>query len=233
MRHLLPASLITCTLALALPVAAQQEPAVVPIDKASFHWSVFKNEYVTLLRVMFPPGRGSNYHTHATDQLGVIIESGENSNQVLGEAPTPPRAATRGNVGFTSYVKKSMTHRSTNMGTTPFHNLVLSFNHPEPGRFTPGARTDVAGYVQVLDNERARAWRLVLEPGQSVAAITQRAPGIRIVVDGGEITESAPGEADRGQALRVGDFFWQDAGATRAVRNSGSSKIQIVEIEIK
>src|SRR5438093_705332 len=98
--RLRPASLIVFTVALALPVAAQQEPVAVPIDKASYHWPVFKNEYVTLLRVMFPPGRGSNYHTHSTDQLGVVIETGGNSNQLLGEAPTPPRAATPGNVGF-------------------------------------------------------------------------------------------------------------------------------------
>ena len=53
------------------------------------------------------------------------------------------------------------------------------------------------------------------------------------MIDGGEITESAPGETDRGQALRVGDFYWQDPGATRAVRNSGSTPIEIVEIELK
>ena len=140
---------------------------------------------------------------------------------------------TRGNVGYTAYSKKSMTHRSTNLGAIPFHNVVVSLNYPEPGRFTASSRADVPGYVQVLDNERVRGWRLTLDPGQSVAAITQRAPGLRVVVDGGEITESAPGEADRGQVIRTGDFYWQDGGVTRAVGNSGDSRIQIVEFELK
>jgi hypothetical protein len=235
MRQIIAVALVVGvgTLAQPHPAAAQQEPAAVAIDKASYHWPVFKNDYVTVLRVLFPPGKGSNYHIHATDQFGVIIEVGNNSNQLPGERPTPPRPPTRGNVGYTAYSKKSMTHRSTNLGSIPFHNVVVSLNYPEPGRFTAGSRVGVAGYQQVLDNERVRGWRLILEPGQSVAAITQQAPGIRIVVDGGEITESTPGEADRGQGLRSGDFYWQDAGAIRAVRNTGSTKIEIVEFELR
>jgi hypothetical protein len=235
MRALLTASLVVCACALVQPqpATAQQEPVAVAIDKASYHWPVFKNDYVTVLRVLFPPGKGSNYHTHSTDQSGVIIDVGNNSNQLLGEAPTPPRPPTRGNVGYTAYSKKSMSHRSTNLGSIPFHNVVVSLNYPDPGRFTAGSRVDVPGYQQVLDNERVRGWRLILEPGQAVPAITQKAPGIRIVVDGGEITESAPGEADRGQGLRSGDFYWQDGGLTRAVRNTGATRIEIVEFELK
>ena len=105
--------------------------------------------------------------------------------------------------------------------------------YPEPGRFTPGSRADVAGYAQVLDNERVRGWRLVLEPGQSVAAITQKAPGIRVVVDGGELSENVPGQAERAMAPKSGEFFWQEPGVTRAIRNTGTSRIQLVEFELK
>src|SRR5258707_468522 len=70
MRHLLKASLVVCALApaLALPATAQQEPAAVPVEKAAYHWPVFRNGHVMALRVYFPPGRGSNYHIHSTDQ---------------------------------------------------------------------------------------------------------------------------------------------------------------------
>jgi hypothetical protein len=33
--------------------------------------------------------------------------------------------------------------------------------------------------------------------------------------------------------LRLGDFFWQDAGATRAIRNAGETPIELVEFELK
>jgi hypothetical protein len=84
-----------------------------------------------------------------------------------------------------------------------------------------------------MDNERVRGWRLALEPGQSAAPIMQTAPGIRIVLDGGELVESVPGQAGRGWMLATGEFYWQDAGVTRGLRNIGTTRIEIVEFEIK
>src|SRR5438132_13987050 len=101
MQRLLSGSLIVCALALALPAAAQNEYPPVPVEKAAYHWPVFSNEHVMVLRVMFPPGRGSNYHTHSLDQIGVQVEAGANAAQVLGEAQTPARPSTRGQVSFT------------------------------------------------------------------------------------------------------------------------------------
>lgn len=230
MRQLLAASLVVC--ALALPAAAQDEGPAVPVDKAAYHVPVFRNDYLTLLRVNIPSHRSAGYHIHSKDQISVLIEEADQSGQVLGEQPTPPRRTPRGNVGYTAYSKKAMTHRVNNVGSTAFHNIVVALADAQPGRFAPAAR-DATGYTQVLDNERVRAWRLVLEPGQSAAAITQNAPGLRIVIDGGEIAESIPGEGDRGMALRLGDFYWQEPGATRAVRNIGASRIELVEIELK
>jgi hypothetical protein len=235
MRYLLAAScLVGACVAGALGLAplatAQSEGPAVPVEKASYHWPVFSNEHVMVLRVIFPPGRGSNFHTHSLDQISVLVEPGANEHQELGKAPTPPRPGTRGNVSFTEYSKKSFTHKSSNTATTPFHNVVIALLQPQPGNFAPAARD---GYTEVFNNARARAWRLTLEPGQSAPAISQKAPGIRVVIDGGEITELVPGEPDRAQALRLGDFYWQDAGVTRTVRNTGSTKIEIAEFELK
>jgi hypothetical protein len=123
------------------------------------------------------------------------------------------------------------THKASNVGPTPFHNISFIFNSPQPSGFTPGTRG--AGYAQVMDNERARGWRLVLESGQSVPAITQAAPGIRIVVSGGELVESVSGQPDRAMSPKMGEFFWQDAGVTRAVRNTGTTRLELVEFEIR
>jgi len=188
-----------------------------------------------VLSVYLPPGapRGPDvYHTHSLDQLSVLVEAADMSNQALGDpAMGPARRGQRGNVGYTAFSKKPQTHWGANVGATPFHNIVVALLYPQPGRFSPGSR--VPGYQQVIDNDRVRAWRLMLEPGQSVAAISQRAPGMRIVVDGGEISETVPGALDRGWGLRTGEFFWQDAGVSRAVKNIGTTPINIVEFELK
>ena len=233
MRLLLISSLIACAFALVRPAGAEEN--VVPVEKAPYHRPVFHNELVMVLSVYLPPGapRGPDvYHTHSLDQLSVLVEAADMSNQALGDpAMGPARRGQRGNVGYTAFSKKPQTHWGANFDATPFHNIVVALLYPQPGRFSPGSR--VPGYQQVIDNDRVRAWRLMLEPGQSVAAISQRAPGMRIVVDGGEISETVPGALDRGWGLRTGEFFWQDAGVSRAVKNIGTTPINIVEFELK
>jgi hypothetical protein len=231
MRYLLAASLVVAFASMQ-PATAQDEAPAVPVSKAAYHVPVFRNDYVALLRVNIPAKRSAGYHIHAMDQISVLIEEADQSGQVLGEEPTPPRRNPRGSVTYTAYSKKAMTHRVNNVGATAFHNIVITLNDSPPTRFTPAAR-EVAGYTQILDNERVRGWRLVLEPGQSAAAITQNAPGLRVIIDGGEIAESVPGSGDRGMALRLGDFYWQEPGVTRAVRNIGTSRIELVEFELK
>jgi hypothetical protein len=78
-----------------------------------------------------------------------------------------------------------------------------------------------------------RIWRLALEPGQTAAAITQAAPGVRVVIDGGEIVEISADGRERGMAPHSGEFFWQEAGSTRAVRNVGGSRVDVIEVELK
>jgi quercetin dioxygenase-like cupin family protein len=112
-------------LALIAPAAAQVEGPPVPVEKAAYHWPVFRNDYLMVLRVNFPPGKGAGYHVHSLDQVGVIVEDTTNAGQLV------------------------------------------------------------------------------------------------------------PGEPDRGMMLRLGDFYWQEPGATRAVRNIGTTRIELVEIELK
>jgi len=55
----------------------------------------------------------------------------------------------------------------------------------------------------------------------------------RLRVHGGVLAEMVPGSADRGMAPYQGDFIWQDAGQTRAVKNTGTTFIEFVEFELK
>jgi hypothetical protein len=232
MRYLLKALLVACLLAPIHPMLAQDEKPV-PVEKAAYHWPIFSNDYIMMLRVYMRPGKGSNFHIHSNDQISILVEAGANEGQVFGTAEkTPAKAGTRGSAGFTAFSKKSFTHRSTNTAETPFNNLVVALLKPGPGTFAPQAR-DVPGYRQLFDNDRVRAWRLQLEPGATAGPITQTAPGMRIIIDGDELQEIIKGEMDRPLALRSGDFYWQEPGATRAIRNSGTTAINLIEFELK
>ncbi len=235
MRYVIAISLAALVSMAVAPVMAQSDGAAVPIRKAPYHLPVFENEYVTLLNIYVPPGRNTGFHTHAEDSVSVNIEDADMTNQDWGQPqPGPAQRGERGRATFTPYsTQPPRTHKASNVGPTPFHNVSLIFKPAQPGRFRPSSRAEVRGYVQVVDHERVRGWRLVLERGQSVGAIAQEAPGIRIVVSGGELVESVPGQADRGMSLKLGEFYWQDPGVRRAVRNIGTTRIEIVEFELK
>ena len=217
-------------LVLAAPASAQ---TVVPVEQTPYHVPVFSNDYVTVLNVFVPAQRTSGYHRHSLDSLGVLIGDTDRTAQVLGAEEKPTAQRDPGAVNFTFYSKEPATHTITIKGDAPFHNIVVELLKPAPYGFKPGSRDGAAAYTQVLDNERVRVWRLVLAPGSEAPAITQAAPGIRVVVAGGEIVERIAGRPDRGIAPHAGEFFWQDAGVTRVVRNSGTTRVELVEAELK
>lgn len=224
--------------AAAQPAARDEEPdvvpQVVPVEQAPYHVPAFRNELVTVLNVHIPPQRSSGYHRHSLDSIGVLVNDTALTRQTLGGEPTVAAPRDGGSTSFSGYAREPLVHRVTVTGDAPFHNIVVELRYEQPGRFTPGTRGEP--YEQILDNERARVWRLVLEPGETAPPVTQAAPGVRVVIAGGELVEIVPGAlgtTERGMAPRSGEFFWQESGATRAVRNVGPARIELVELELK
>ncbi len=110
---------------------AQNEGPAVPIEKAPYHLPVFKNEYVTVLKIDVPPHRNTGFHIHTTDSVSVNIEDADMANQLPGEKQTPPQHSKRGQANFTAYSKQPpRIHKASNMGETPFHNVSFILNYP-------------------------------------------------------------------------------------------------------
>jgi len=238
MRHVVSASLFVLASALAQPALAQLEDKPVPMDKAPFHIPVFANDYLILLNVNIPPGRNTGYHIHYADSVSVNLTPASQTNQTYGSTevsrPGTGGDGEPGRATFTNVTKDGpRTHKASNVGPTPFHNISFILKDHRPTGTTVSDRSGVAGYTQVMDNARLRAWRVALKPGEATGQIKQTAPGLRVYVHGGVLAEMIPGSADRGMAPYEGDFIWQDAGQTRAVKNTGTTLIEFVEFELK
>src|SRR5262245_5323515 len=162
LRRVGSASLAGPACAAVLPALAQSEEKGVPVLMAPFHVPAMKNEFGTVLIINIPPGRNSGYHIHSADSLSVNIEAADMTNQNLGSSQVgPPNRAQIGRILYTPYYKEGeRTHKATNVGPTHFHNVSFVFSSRTPHGFTPSTRP--AGYQQLDDNERYRAWRLTL-----------------------------------------------------------------------
>jgi mannose-6-phosphate isomerase-like protein (cupin superfamily) len=213
--------------------AAATDPAVVPVESAPFHFEVFENDYVRFLNVLIPPGKVGAYHRHSIDFAYVIVEATDRVEITVLDKPMGLVSLNAGQVVFTAYSKAPLIHQVANAGRSSVHIMGIEIPDSQPGRFSPSARSDVPAYTPVLHNERVRGWRLMLQPDESAAAIVQTAPGVRIVVQGGDTVELTPEKPDHELSLSRGDFVWQEAGTTRAVRNVGTSPVEWVEFELK
>ncbi|MDH3420411.1 MAG: hypothetical protein OEQ25_06995 [Gammaproteobacteria bacterium] len=237
MRHITTATLFALACALAQPASAQLEDKPVLMTKAPFHVPMFSNDYVTMLSINIPPGRDTGFHTHFADSTTVNFSPAIRTNQVYDSpeisAPSVGQPVP-GRVSFNNVTENGQyTHKASNVGPTPFRGISALLKDREMAGPPVSDRSDVAGYAGVLDNKRVRAWRVILEPGEMTGQITQTAPGWRVYVRGGVLDELVPGSAPRGMAVADGDFMWQDAGQTRAVKNTGSTVIEFVEYELK
>jgi hypothetical protein len=236
MRCVISAFVLAC--ALADPALAQLQDKPVPMDKAPFHVPIFSNDYIILLNVNIPPGRNTGYHTHYADSVSVNLTPASQTNQIYGSSEvSPPRRGGSGEPGratFNDVTKEGpYTHKASNVGPTPFHNISFILKDRASAGTAVSDRSGVAGYTQIMDNARLRGWRVFLKPGETTGQITQTAAGLRVYVRGGVLAEIAPGSADRGMAPSEGEFIWQDAGQTRAVKNTGTTAIEFVEFELK
>jgi hypothetical protein len=199
MRQLIAGS-VGLLLLCAAPVLAQLEDKPVPMERAPFHIPVFQNDYIILLNVNIPPGRNTGYHIHHSDSISVNLMPASQTNQNYGSHEVSPPGTggegAPGRVTFTDVTKDGpRTHKATNVGPTPFHNISFIFRKPSAAGNAVSERTGIEGFTRIMHNARLRAWRVVLEPGQATGQMTQTAPGLRVYVHGGVLAEIIPGNA--------------------------------------
>jgi quercetin dioxygenase-like cupin family protein len=230
MKYRLLGLLLACALTAPSWAEEADKPTVVPVTKAPFHLFMFQDENMSLESVTLPPGFSTGYHSHNQDLVFVITAGAKIKNQVLGKEPVELEFKT-GEVRFASYTKTPGVHRIINLETDNAMRLLgFGIVYPEPGRYNVSARP--AKYEVALDNDRVRAWRLKLNPGESAPVIQQMAPGARIVVAGGTVTEERPGKPDQPMVLKNHDFMVMPA-EERGIKNNGNSAVELVEIELK
>ena len=233
MKNLAKAALVMvsiCVLTSAGETQDASKPTVVPVTKAAFHLFTFQDENMSLENVTLPPGASTGYHSHDQDLVFVITGGAKIKNQVLGKDPVELEFK-RGEIKFAAYTKTPGAHQITNLEKEKAMRLLaVGIVYPEPGRYTVSTRPEK--YELGLDNDRVRAWRLNLNPGESAPVVKQTAPGARFVISGGTIVEKRPGKPDQPMVLKEHDFIALPM-EERGIENVGTSAVELVDIELK
>ena len=255
-RALLPAALVVMGVS-AGALRAQETPRlpdppgqdrVVPVYEEPRHRQVFKSGTTRILELIVLPGDTSLFHTHEdpiayinlstsalrTQELGKEWSQGggRGGARAGGAAPAAPAAAAAPApavrvTSTTSYAQTPATHRIANTGTGIVHALVVVNQTKGTDATTPRD----AGFegTPELTNNWFRAYRFALPPGQS-GTHTHKAPAFLVQTsDGTAVTQGA-----RMRALnQVGDWAFFDAGVAHEMRNTSTSTVEFVEVEVR
>jgi len=225
--------LVVAALACGVAVAADDD-RVVPANEEPRHVVKLENEWVRVIDVEIPEGEQTLYHAHSLDYPYVLVTSVTLYNQIFGQEPKDVKMEA-GSIGYyRASTQGTYTHRFINRGPGTFRAIGIELLKPlqspvsvvEPMPASSGLET-------VLDNERVRAYRLRLAPGQSVGPVTIAGPSIRVAMGQGRIAEKVDGRYDALFDLAPAQFVFRPQATTTTISNNGTTPVELIEFVLK
>ncbi len=128
----------------------------------------------------------------------------------------------------TSYIEQPVTHRLQNIGTGLFRAMVVVNETAGDDTVTSTA----AGFTAKPEftNNWYRAYRIALAPGERTAAHQHRAPVVILQATAGK---GAGAGAITWEFNEPGQWAFFDAGDPHAFLNSGSDRLELIEVELR
>lgn len=228
------AALLAACLALMPFTALADDERVVPAHEEPRHVPKLANAWVRVIDVEIPEGERTLFHAHALDYPYLMVTSVTLRNQLYGQEPKD-MPITRGLVGYYNATTQGpYTHRFINLGPGTFRAIGIELLQPASrnGRATT-AMPAQPGLVTALDNERVRAYRIVLQPGQSLGPITIAGPSLRVALTPGVIADRSSESDTAEAAMTPAQFSFSEATRTTTLTNRGDQPIELVEFEFK
>ena len=226
---LIASALVSLIAVLAPHAQSPASESAVPVASEPRHHLKFENQYVRVFDVVVPPGDATLFHTHTNDYAFVSIGDANLKAEVPGNQPGP-LVLKDGEVRFTKGV---ITHRVTNMSKATFRNITIEIISSPGGKSDGKLLPDIPHHTPVLENDRVRVERVVLEPGQSTGMHEHALSGLGVAVSSGKITIESPGQKAQMIDLKPGEFRWHTGAITHKLTNTGKTRFEAVDIEWK
>jgi hypothetical protein len=212
----------------------QGDQKVVPVGDEPRHHVMFKNAYVRVIDASIESGDTTLFHTHAADNIPVVISGGQLRTELLGGKTTESTAV----MGRAWFAAGGYTHRISNIGNTPVRFIDAEFISA-PARAEPAVPDETNGMTLVLENDRVRVFELKLQPKETSGEFAFARPVLHVEVTGGSIST-----IDRGQpqlpdqhflpaVSKPAEFHWHTRLQPERITNAGTEAYDSIIIEWK
>ena len=201
----------------------------VPVSKEPHHHFKFENEFVRVYDVLVEPGDATLYHTHSSDYVFVNLTNTQLKAQNMGSGAIDLPVT----IGQTVFTKAAITHRVMNPDKVAFRNITVEILKTPAARPESSPLAGIPGHQIVLDNDRVRIERLVLEPGQTTGTHTHTLMSLGIAVTAAKVAYQSEDGKEQVAEFKAGDFNWHPQPRTHSLKNVGTTRFEAVEIEWK
>ena len=207
--------------------AAFQSP--VPVEKEAHHHLKFENKYVRVFDAVVDPGDETLFHLHSNDYVFVTFGNITVKAQALDQQPADLILKD----GEVRYTKAPITHRVINQSSATFHALAVEILASSGVKEEGAPLKGTPGHSIVLENDRVRVERLILEPGQSTGIHTHTLMSLGVAVTAAKVAYESPGQSPQVAEFQPGVFNWHGEKRTHSLKNVGTTRFEAVEIEWK
>jgi quercetin dioxygenase-like cupin family protein len=219
-------NIILIAVLLSAGMAVAKEKAV-PANQEPLHKAVLKNDYVEVMRLTIPPGRSTQWHTHSSDRIVVILSEASINEDVPGKNLTQALNTSAGDIFAVANADQPLTHRINNEGKTALEALDI-----ELLRRPDGPATDQIA-IPAAESPGFRVYRYALSPGASAPQHAHSRPYLIIAPTPMQLVMKGPDGSSMDHPLKAGDFHWIEDNGTHSLVNNGKESGLIIEVELK
>ncbi|HKU62362.1 MAG TPA: hypothetical protein VJQ44_14145 [Gemmatimonadales bacterium] len=192
------------------------------------HRLVYRNPLVRVLDVRVPAGDTTGYHVHAAPMVAIVVQDALTWSQAPGAPPGPIRVPPPAPSAFTNWSQSlPYTHRVANVDSLPLHYVVAEWVGRSGGE-VPALPAD-GQRTLIEEGPTARVYQIILEPQAETPGHGHAGPGLVVQATGGSLSDdgASVGRGGRG----AGSWSWRDGPARHRLRNAGTQKLVVYEID--
>lgn len=203
----------------------------VPVGNEPRHHVKFENKYVRVIDAIIEAGDTTLYHTHSRDNVPIAIQGGHLRTTVAGSGQPPTESSVE--KGRTTWATATYTHQIKNLSASRVRFIDVEIISSPGVKGDAPSMVGIPGHSLVFENERVRAYRVILQPGESTASHTHGHSFLNVSVSGGEVVVENTGRKGAKMAIKPGSFAWFDGPITHAIKNSGPNVYEAIDVELK
>jgi hypothetical protein len=203
------------------------EPSTaVPVQDEPLHHVVYSDSHLRVFDVDLPPHAITLYHIHANDMVGVTLAPGPTRDERSGKTPEDAPPDKPQEVWFDPHPELDV-HRVTNLGDSHIRMIAIELLTSSASAKMRAQRGGAGGTVQ-LENDRVRAVRLSLRPGQA-AAVHAHGSYVLIPLGPGRLADVCG--TTEAKSVQAG-FLCVGSERNTKISNVGDEPIDLIEIEL-